>query len=33
MLHVTGMFKSSGACCMLLGYLRGVVRFVCDWDI
>ena len=33
MLHVTGMFKRSGACCLCLGCLRGVVRFVCNWDI
>ena len=33
MLHVTGMFKRSGACCLCLGCLRGVVRLVCNWDI
>jgi hypothetical protein len=33
MLYVTGISKGSGACCMLLEYLRGVVRLVCDWDI
>ena len=33
MLYVTGIFKRSGACCILLGYLRGVVRVICDWDI
>ena len=33
MLFVTGMFKRSGAYCLCLGYLRGVVRVVCDWDI
>jgi hypothetical protein len=32
-LHVNGIFKSSGACCMLLRYLRVVVRVVCEWNI
>ena len=33
MLFVTGIFKRSGACCMLLGYLRGMAYIVCDWDV
>jgi hypothetical protein len=32
-LHVTGIFKRSGAWCMWLGYLRGVVRVLSDWDV
>ena len=26
------MFQRSGACCISLGYLRGVVHVVCDSD-
>ena len=33
MLHVTGIFKRSGACCLCLGCLRGVVRVVCVWNM
>ena len=33
MLHVTGIFKRSGACCLSLGYVRGVVRVVCERDV
>ena len=33
MLYVIGMFKRSGACCMRLGYLRGVVRVLSDWYV
>jgi hypothetical protein len=33
MLYVTVIFKRSGACCLCLGYVRGVVRVVCDLDI
>jgi cytochrome bd-type quinol oxidase subunit 2 len=32
-LFVTGIFKISGACCLCLGCLRGVVRVVCVWDV
>ena len=32
MLFVTWIFKRSGACCLSLGCLRGVVRVVCVWD-
>ena len=32
-LHVTGMLKRSGECCLLLGCLRRVVLVVCDWNI
>ena len=32
-LYVTEMFKSSGTCCMLLGYLRGMARVLCDRDV
>jgi hypothetical protein len=30
-LYVKEMFKRSGACCMWLGYLKGVVRVLSDW--
>ena len=33
MLFVSGMFKRSGACYLCLGYVRGVVHVVCDWNI
>ena len=33
MLFVSGMFKRSGACYLCLGYVRGVVCVVCDWDV
>ena len=33
MLNVTGIFKRSGTCCLLLGYLRGVVRVLSDWYV
>jgi hypothetical protein len=32
-LFVSGIFKRGGACCLLLGCLRGVLRVVCDLDI
>jgi hypothetical protein len=33
MLFLTGIFKRSGVCSMLLGYLRGMARVLCDWDV
>ena len=33
MLFVSGMLKWSGACYLCLGYVRGVVRIVCDLDV
>ena len=33
MVHVTGIFKRSGACFKRPVCFRGVVRVVCDWDI
>jgi ethanolamine transporter EutH len=33
MLYVTGMLQRSDARYIGLGYLRGVVRVVCDWDV
>jgi len=32
MLYATGIFKMSGAWCLRLGCLRGVVCVVCDRD-
>ena len=32
MLYVTWICKRSGACCLSLGYVRGVVRVVCERD-
>ena len=33
MLYVTGMIKRSGACCLSLEFVRGVVRVVCERDV
>ena len=33
MLFVSGMFKRSGACYLCPGYVRGVVRVVCERNV
>ena len=33
MLHVTGIFKKNGACCLCLECFREVVRVICVWDM